>query len=54
MRNVDDSKIAPQHNEGIEQIVWMTEPEVRKSLVNSFSSIRYVVDCFLGQEVDVE
>jgi 8-oxo-dGTP pyrophosphatase MutT (NUDIX family) len=54
MRNVDDSKIAPQHDEGIEQIVWMTEPEVRKSLANSYSSIRYVIDCFLGQEVDVE
>jgi ADP-ribose pyrophosphatase YjhB (NUDIX family) len=54
MRNLDDCKIAPQHDEGIEQIVWMTEPEVRKSLANSYSSIRYVIDCFLGQEVDVE
>jgi len=54
MRCVDDSKIAPQHDEGIEQLAWMSEPEARKALVNSFSSIRYVVDCFMGQEVDVD
>jgi len=54
MRNVNDKKMAPQHEEGIEQIVWMTEAEARQALVNSFSSIRYVVDCFLGQEVDMD
>ncbi|MFN8344501.1 MAG: NUDIX domain-containing protein [Spirosomataceae bacterium] len=54
MRNKDDRRLAPQQEEGIEQIVWMTEPEVRKALVNSYSSIRYVVDCLLGQEVDAE
>ena len=54
MKNLNDKKMAPQHEEGIEQILWMNETEVRKAMVNSFSSIRYVIDCFLGQEVDVE
>ena len=54
MRNINDKKMAPQQEEGIEQIVWVSEEEARKALVNSFSSIRYVVDCFLGQEVDTE
>lgn len=54
MRNLNDTKMAPQQEEGIEQIKWMNETEVRKALVNSFSSIRYVIDCFLGKEIDVE
>jgi hypothetical protein len=54
MKNLNDKKMAPQYEEGIEQILWMNEAEVRKAMVNSFSSIRYVIDCFLGQEVDVE
>ena len=54
MRCVDDTQMTPQHDEGIEQLVWMDEAEARKAMVNSFSSIRYVVDCYLGQEVDVD
>jgi len=54
MRNIDDTKIAPQFDEGIEKIEWMDEAQVRKALTNSFSSIRYVVDCFWGKEIDVE
>ncbi|MEZ4901535.1 MAG: NUDIX hydrolase [Spirosomataceae bacterium] len=54
MRNINDTQMVPQQDEGIEQLRWMNEAEARKALVNSFSSIRYVVDCFLGQEIDVE
>ena len=54
MRSLDDAKMKPQQDEGIEQLVWMTDAEARPHLVKSFSSIRYVIDCFLGQEVDIE
>jgi 8-oxo-dGTP pyrophosphatase MutT (NUDIX family) len=54
MRSLDDSRMLPQLEEQIDRLEWMTEAEVRSALVNSFSSIRYVVSCFLRQEMDVE
>ena len=41
---IDDSKIAPQAEEQIEKLEWFTLPEAKSVLINSFSSIRYVVD----------
>ncbi|MCU0323861.1 MAG: NUDIX hydrolase [Spirosomaceae bacterium] len=41
----DDSKMKPQLDEDIDDLKWMDEKEVRKSLLNSYSSIRYVFDC---------
>ncbi len=38
----NDSAMAPQAEEDIEQLAWLAYPEVQKVLVNSFSSIRYV------------
>ncbi|TAF31619.1 MAG: NUDIX hydrolase [Runella slithyformis] len=54
MRCLDDSRMLPQLEEQIDRLDWMTEAEVRTALLNSFSSIRYVVNCFLRQEIDME
>ena len=51
MQCVDDSRMVPQASEQIERLEWMTEPEMRSALINSFSSIRYVINCFLRQEI---
>ncbi|AFK01501.1 NUDIX hydrolase [Emticicia oligotrophica DSM 17448] len=40
----DDSKMQPQTEEGIERLEWMGSKEVQKALLNSYSSIRFVVD----------
>jgi hypothetical protein len=34
----------PQTEEGIEKLEWMTEKEVQTALLNSYSSIGYVID----------
>jgi len=44
MNCTDESNIKPQTEEGIEKLEWMTEKEVQTALLNSYSSIRYVID----------
>lgn len=41
---VDDSKMKPQAEEQIEKLDWYDPAEVKSLLINSYSSIRYVVD----------
>jgi len=43
MTCVDDSKMAPQIEEDIEEVKWMTMEEMEMSLVKSYRSLRYVV-----------
>ena len=43
---VDDSKMTPQAEEQIEKLSWLTQVESKAVLVNSYSSIRFVVDSF--------
>ena len=44
---LDDKQLQPQAEEDIEQLVWVTPQETSKLLVNSYSSIRYVVEKML-------
>ena len=39
----DDEEMAPQIEEDIEQVVWLTRQEVKEVMVNSYNSIRYVM-----------
>jgi len=41
---IDDSKISPQAEEQIEKLEWFNLIEAKSILINSFSSIRYVID----------
>jgi 8-oxo-dGTP pyrophosphatase MutT (NUDIX family) len=41
---LDDSAMAPQAEEQIEKLEWYSPMEAKSILINSFSSIRYVVD----------
>lgn len=43
MSCVSDKKMAPQKDEGIKKVEWMTMDEVRKALHGSYRSIRYVM-----------
>ncbi len=40
---VSDSKMKPQKEEGIEELVWMTDAEVIEAEKNSYKSISYVL-----------
>lgn len=44
MTCIDDSKMKPQKEEGIDELRWMDEKEVQQALVNSYSSIRFVIE----------
>lgn len=43
MRCVDDSKLAPQAEENIEEAKWLTLSEMRSALYDSYRSIRVVI-----------
>lgn len=40
---LDDSNMLPQEEEQIEKLDWLNQNEAKKILINSYSSIRYVV-----------
>ena len=40
---IDDSKMKPQVEENIEKLEWMGKEKVKSALINSYSSIRYVL-----------
>ncbi|GAB2592270.1 NUDIX hydrolase [Spirosoma areae] len=44
MSVLDDSRMAPQIEEDIDQLAWLDGRETKLALTNSFSSIRYVID----------
>lgn len=46
MRCEDDSRMAPQAEEDIEKMEWVNSDETQKLLIKSFSSIRYVINCY--------
>ncbi len=46
MRSIDDTKLQPQKDEGIDKLEWVTDEQAKKLLVNSFSSIRYVFEAY--------
>ena len=48
---LDDSKMAPQKEEGIDEVKWMTGNEVEIALYNSYRSIRHVYKKFQGVKV---
>jgi 8-oxo-(d)GTP phosphatase len=43
MKLIDDSKMKPQTEEGIEKLEWMNPKEVHLAMIKSYSSIRYVI-----------
>ena len=47
MSCVSDKKMAPQKDEGIKKVAWMTMEEVRKALHGSYRSIRYVMQEYI-------
>ncbi|MCS6833447.1 MAG: NUDIX domain-containing protein [Flammeovirgaceae bacterium] len=43
MECLDDSRLSPQREEGIEEVVWLTIPEIQKDVLpDTYSSIREV------------
>ncbi len=47
MESADDTAMAPQKEEGIEDIRWLNHHEAKTALVNSYPSMRYLYKRFL-------
>jgi 8-oxo-dGTP pyrophosphatase MutT (NUDIX family) len=47
---LDDKKMKPQKEEGIDAIRWMNENEAQEALANSYKSIREVLTCYLSAD----
>ncbi|MCH7400887.1 NUDIX hydrolase [Belliella kenyensis] len=54
MDSLNDSKMKPQKEEGIEDIKWLTHQEAKVALVNSYPSMRYLYKRFLKMEPKVQ
>ncbi|HLT07682.1 MAG TPA: NUDIX hydrolase [Cyclobacteriaceae bacterium] len=54
MENMDDSKMKPQREEGIQDIQWLTHQEAKTALVNSYPSMRYLYKKFLRMVPEVQ
>lgn len=53
MECVDDSKLLPQREEGIEEVVWLSPQEIKeKVLPDTYSSIREVYKCVTGEKIE--
>ncbi|MBV6645131.1 MAG: NUDIX hydrolase [Cyclobacteriaceae bacterium] len=46
MTSLDDSMIAPQYDEDIDDVRWMTLSEMRSALYNSYRTIRSVIQAY--------
>ncbi|WP_143960367.1 NUDIX hydrolase [Litoribacter populi] len=47
MEIIDDSKMKPQAEEGIEDVKWLNHQEAKYALVNSYPSMRYLYKKFI-------
>ena len=50
MTCLDESNMAPQEEEDIEQLAWMDRRQAQLALTNSYSSIRYVIESVFEKE----
>ena len=54
MSLLDDSEMKPQEEEGIEKLAWMSRNEIRVSMLNSYTSIRYVLENYYQEKKMVD
>ena len=52
MTCVDDSKMSPQKEEGIDEVEWMSMEKMQKALLKSYRSLRYVVQEYQQQKTE--
>lgn len=50
MKLISDTKMAPQTEEGIEELVWMGPEELAEAVKQSYRSIIYVLDSYRGRK----
>ncbi|GAB3219132.1 NUDIX hydrolase [Algoriphagus aestuariicola] len=51
MDSVNDSSMKPQAEEGIDDIVWLSEADAKTALINSYPSMRYLFKHYLKNHI---
>lgn len=51
MDALNDSAMKPQEEEGIEEILWLSEADAKTALINSYPSMRYLFKQYLKNQV---
>jgi ADP-ribose pyrophosphatase YjhB (NUDIX family) len=51
MRLISDTKMKPQSEEGIEELLWMNDAEVQQAEKQSYKSISYVLDAYRRKKI---
>jgi 8-oxo-(d)GTP phosphatase len=54
MESSNDSAMKPQTEEGIEEILWMSEADAKTALINSYPSMRHLFKHFLKKHMKTQ
>jgi 8-oxo-dGTP pyrophosphatase MutT (NUDIX family) len=53
MDSINDSAMKPQEDEGIEEILWLSEADSKTALINSYPSMRYLFKQYLKNQIKI-
>lgn len=53
MDSINDAGMKPQQEEGIEEIVWLSEADSKTALINSYPSMRYLFKQYLKNHIRI-
>lgn len=53
MDSVNDAAMKPQVDEGIEEILWLSEPDAKTALINSYPSMRYLFKQYIKNHIKI-
>jgi 8-oxo-dGTP pyrophosphatase MutT (NUDIX family) len=53
MDSVNDAAMKPQEDEGIEEILWLSESDAKTALINSYPSMRYLFKQYLKNHIKI-
>lgn len=53
MESVNDAAMKPQLEEGIEEILWLSEIDAKTALINSYPSMRYLFKQYLKNQIKI-
>jgi hypothetical protein len=54
MTCLDDSKMRPQEEENIEQLLWVNRTQAEVLLSNSYESVRFVFERFYKKQKELQ
>ncbi|WP_332912476.1 NUDIX hydrolase [Algoriphagus boritolerans] len=53
MESLNDTGMKPQEEEGIKEILWLSEADSKTALINSYPSMRYLFKQYLKNHIKI-